>query len=75
MERGGCSFVAKSRNAEEANGKVAMIFNNKPNEGVNDIILMDQTDHSGKGLRVATIFVTKKTGDAIADYLKENPKE
>jgi len=40
VERGGCSFVAKSRNAEEANGKVVIVYNDQQG-GVDDIILMD----------------------------------
>lgn len=52
-----------------------MVFNHKSNEGVNDIILMDQADHGGKGLMVSTIFVTKNTGDTIISYLKENPEQ
>ena len=40
VERGGCSFVTKSRNAEEANGKVVIVYNDQQG-GVDDIILMD----------------------------------
>lgn len=40
VERGGCSFVTKSRNAEEANGKVVIVYNDQEG-GVDDIILMD----------------------------------
>ena len=40
VERGDCSFVAKSRNAEEANGKVMIVYNDQQG-GVDDIILMD----------------------------------
>lgn len=41
IERGGCSFVTKSRNAEESNGKVVIIYNNNAKEEVSDIVLMD----------------------------------
>ncbi|EAS07544.2 PA domain protein (macronuclear) [Tetrahymena thermophila SB210] len=75
IERGQCSFVSKSRNAQNSNGKVAIIFNDKKNEGVNDIVLMDQSDHSGKGLMISTIFVTKKTGDTILNYVSNNKDE
>ncbi|KAL4434715.1 hypothetical protein ABPG74_017135 [Tetrahymena malaccensis] len=72
IERGQCSFVSKSRNAQDSNGKVAIIFNDKKNEGVNDIVLMDQSDHSGKGLMISTIFVTKQTGETILNFAKNN---
>lgn len=63
IERSGCAFVTKSRNAQEANGKVVIIYDNKLGEGVNDIIMMDQSDHSGKGLMVSTLFIQKSSAD------------
>ncbi|KAL4483545.1 hypothetical protein ABPG72_016826 [Tetrahymena utriculariae] len=72
IQRGECSFVNKSRNAQNSNGKVVIIFNDKQNEGVNDIILMDQFDHSGQGLMISTIFVAKQTGDTILNYINNN---
>jgi hypothetical protein len=53
-DRGGCTFVQKVRNMEDAGVAVAIIVDNK-SEGVDDIIMSD--DGSGDGIRIPSLLI------------------
>lgn len=70
VNRGECSFVTKVRNVEQANGHVALIVNNIPNQSVNSIIMAD--DGRGMELTIPGILIPYEEGKILKDFWIEN---
>jgi len=66
-DRGGCSFVQKVRNMEDAGVAVAIIVDTEK-EGVNDIVMSD--DGNGEGIRIPSLLINKEDGDKLIKFLK-----
>lgn len=67
-DRGGCAFVQKVRNMEDAGVAVAIIIDNRINEGVNDIVMSD--DGSGDGIRIPSLLISHSDGQILLKFLK-----
>lgn len=64
--RGGCSFVTKSYNAEQAGAKMVIIMDNEE-EDINSFVLSD--DLSGHELSIATVMISYEDGFMWRDIL------
>ena len=56
--RGGCSFVQKVRNVEHAGAKMAIVVDEKDNEAMESIIMVD--DGTGNGVKIPSVMVNEK---------------
>ena len=73
IERGGCSFVEKVRNAEEAGAGLAVIVDNNAEDDVTRLAISD--DGSGSGLRIPSMLISYDDGKKITDFLKTCSEE
>jgi len=64
--RGGCSFVQKIRNMENAGVAAGIIVDNK-NENITQILMSD--DGTGGGIRIPSMLIGKTDGENIIDWL------
>ena len=67
VKRGSCPFVTKSRNIQDAGGYLAIIVNNKPNENVKHVIMID--DGTGKNISITSVLISLEDGNAILDQI------
>jgi hypothetical protein len=69
VDRGDCTFVTKVRNVQNIGGAVALIVNNKEDEGgifgLND-------DGTGSDIKIPGILITKKDGEILKKFFAEN---
>ncbi len=70
VDRGNCSFVTKSRNVQNLGGSLALIINNREDENVENILMMD--DSSGSDIYIPTVIISKMDGAKIKQFLIEN---
>ena len=63
VERGGCSFIRKSKNVQEIGGAMTLIMNHHLGENPEDIIMVD--DGTGINVAIPTVIIGKEDGDAI----------
>lgn len=59
VQRGGCSFVTKTRNIMHAGGKVAVIIDTH-NENIKNVSMSD--DGTGAGLAIPAVLIGKEDG-------------
>ena len=71
-DRGGCSFVTKVRNIEDAGGAVGIVIDSS-DEDIQYVAMSD--DGSGAGIRMPSMLITKRDGMKIIDFLKTASKE
>ena len=71
-DRGGCSFVTKVRNIEEAGGAVGIVIDSS-DEDIKYVAMSD--DGSGAGIRMPSMLISKSDGMKIIDFLKTASKE
>jgi len=71
LDRGQCSFVTKVRHAQDA-GAIAVIIMDNINEDISKIVLSD--DGNGAGIKIPSVMISKKDGDTIKQFIKENLK-
>jgi len=64
--RGGCSFVQKIRNMENAGVAAGIVVDNK-NENITQILMSD--DGTGGGIRIPSMLIGKSDGEKIIDWL------
>jgi hypothetical protein len=64
--RGGCSFVQKIRNMENAGVAAGIIVDNK-NENITQILMSD--DGTGGGIRIPSMLIGKTDGQEIINWL------
>ena len=66
IKRGNCTFVSKTRYAQLIKVKLAIIVDN-----VNEIGPISMVDNGiSEDLSIPSIFITKKQGDILIDYIK-----
>ena len=68
VKRGKCSFTKKVREIEHAGGKLGIIVDEVDNESMDQIIMVD--DGTGNGIRIPSIMINKKEGEAILDFMR-----
>jgi len=66
-DRGGCSFVDKVRNMEDAGAAVGIVIDSS-DEDISDIVMSD--DGTGAGIRMPSMLISKIDGQKIIDFLK-----
>lgn len=66
VRRGGCSFVKKVRNIEHAGGKLGVVVDEKDNESMDSIIMVD--DGTGNSVRIPSIMINKKEGERLINW-------
>ena len=70
--RGGCSFVHKARIAQNAHYSMIIIINNM-NTDIKNVIMND--DGTGNDIKIPIVMISKKNGDILVDYIKQNSNE
>lgn len=65
--RGGCSFVTKVRNMEDAGIAVGIVIDNNA-ENIEGVVMSD--DGQGMGIRIPSMLISKSDGDKLLDFLK-----
>ena len=71
-DRGGCPFVQKVRNMEEAGVAMGIVVDNS-DEDISDIVMSD--DGTGAGIRIPSMLISKKSGQKLIDFLKTASQE
>lgn len=66
-DRGGCSFVQKVRNMEDAGAAVGIVVDNS-DENIEDIVMSD--DGTGAGIRMPSLLISKQDGLKLIDFLQ-----
>ena len=64
--RGGCSFVEKVRNMEDAGAAVAIVMYHT-NEDTERLVMVD--DGTGAGIRIPSMIISKKDGKTLLDWI------
>ena len=67
VERNNCSFVRKTRNAQEIGGAMVIIANNK-DEDLDQIIMVD--DGSGNGINIPAVMIKHSDGQSLIQAMK-----
>jgi hypothetical protein len=70
VDRGNCTFVTKSRNVQNLGGSMALIINNREDESIDNVLMMD--DGTGSDIYIPTIIISKKDGEKIKKFMIEN---
>lgn len=65
-DRGGCSFVQKVRNMEEAGAAVGIVVDNS-DEKISHVVMTD--DGTGAGIRIPSMLISKKDGMMLLNWL------
>ncbi|CAG9335006.1 unnamed protein product [Blepharisma stoltei] len=68
LERGGCSFVVKVRNAQNIGASAVLIMNNVDGS-IDPITMID--DGTAGNIDIPSLLITKADGDLIKDYIKK----
>jgi hypothetical protein len=66
-DRGGCPFVQKVRNMEEAGVAMGIVVDNS-DEDISEIVMSD--DGTGAGIRIPSVLISKNDGQKLIDFLK-----
>mmetsp|Transcript_13087 Transcript_13087/g.22086 ORF Transcript_13087/g.22086 Transcript_13087/m.22086 type:complete len:415 (+) Transcript_13087:46-1290(+) len=70
--RGGCSFVQKVRNMEDAGFALGIVVDDSE-ENIDEIIMSD--DGTGAGLRIPSLLVSKRDGLKLIDFIETASSE
>ena len=70
IKRGGCSFVKKARNAQNAGAGMLIVINND-NENIHNLVMSD--DGTGGDIYIPVAMISLNDGNVIYNYLKKNP--
>jgi hypothetical protein len=71
-DRGGCPFVQKVRNMEEAGVAMGIVVDNS-DEDISEIVMSD--DGTGAGIRIPSVLISKRDGQKLIDFLRTASKE
>lgn len=71
VDRGNCHFVTKVENLQKIGARAAIVADNL-DEFVSVVMA---NDGQGWTVNIPSFFVTKRVGDRLKEYMKENPKE
>lgn len=66
-DRGGCSFVEKVRNMEDAGAAVGIVVD-YTDENIETVVMSD--DGTGNGIRIPSMLISKKDGKKLIDFIK-----
>lgn len=66
-DRGGCSFVQKVRNMEDAGAAVGIVVDYS-NENIETVVMSD--DGTGAGIRIPSMLISKKDGKKLIDFIE-----
>ena len=72
VNRGGCSFVQKARNAQKAGFSMVIVINNMITK-IKNIIMTD--DGSGSDIKIPVVMISKNDGDILINYMSNNKNE
>ena len=72
VDRGNCTFVNKTRNAQKAGADVLIIVDHKT-ESLDNILLID--DGTANDIFIPTVMISHDDGMIIKDYIKETGKK
>ena len=67
VDRGGCSFVTKVRNAERVGASLVVVIDNRF-ENITDVVMGD--DGTGTGIRVPSMLIGKTDGELLKNFAK-----
>jgi len=70
VRRGDCSFVQKVRNVEHGGGKLVIVVDDKNDENVKFISMVD--DGTGNGIVIPSVLINKDPGDMLIDFFLQN---
>lgn len=70
IKRGVCSYVQKVRNAEHGGSKLAVIVDEKNDENIKYISMLN--DGTGNGIVIPSVLINKDPGNIIIDFLTDN---
>lgn len=70
VDRGNCTFVTKTRNVQNLGGSLALIINNREDENVENVLMMD--DGTGSDIYIPTVIISKIDGEKIKEFLISN---
>jgi len=73
VDRGNCTFVTKSRNVQNLGGSLAMIINNRDDEIIDNVLMMD--DGNGSDIYIPTILISKQDGDKLKRFMLKNKEK
>ena len=68
LRRGGCSFVTKARNSQNAGAQMLIVINNN-NDDIHDLIMSD--DGTGGDIYIPSALISLSDGNKIFDFLKK----
>jgi len=71
-DRGGCSFVTKVRNMEDAGAAIGIVIDSSDEE-IKDVVMSD--DGTGAGIRIPSMLISKKDGQKLIDFINTASKE
>lgn len=71
-DRGGCSFVTKVRNIEDAGAAIAIVIDSS-DEPIEDVVMSD--DGTGAGIRIPSMLISKTDGQKLINFIKTASKE
>lgn len=70
VDRGECTFVNKTRNAQNAGADLLIIIDDIDEKKNDSIVLVD--DGTASDIVIPTVMISKKDGQKIKDYLKDS---
>lgn len=70
VDRGNCTFVTKTRNIQNIGGHLALIVNNRDNDSVDNILMID--DGTGSDITIPAILINHEDGEKIKTFLRSN---
>jgi len=73
VNRGGCSFVRKTRNIQDIGGKLVLIADSRANADPSSVIMVD--DGTGSNIAIPTIMITKEEGESLRDAIIKTEAE
>lgn len=73
MERGGCGFVVKVRNAQNIGASAVVFIDNEENNDVTKIIMID--DGTAGKVFIPAFMIRRKDGEKIKDRVLEDTEK
>ena len=67
VDRGGCSFVRKSKNVQELGGALTIIVDTRDNSSPESVIMID--DGTGSNVAIPTLMISKEDGAKIKESI------
>ncbi len=68
VDRGGCSFVRKTRNIQELGGALALVVDSREGKDPEQVVMID--DGTGSSIAIPTILISKADGKRLKDEVE-----